>query len=102
MATKKRPIAEVVSTSKSGKNGTVTKKRAIVTTTGEIVSPDLSHSAAKLDKNAEFSTNRKSKKTLPDATVEALHDLETGHLTRYVDEDDMFRKLGIKVGKKKA
>jgi argininosuccinate synthase len=33
------------------------------------------------------------------ATLRALKQLKSGKLTRYVDEDDMFRKLGIKVGK---
>lgn len=32
-------------------------------------------------------------------SLEALADLKAGKLTRYVDEDDMFKKLGIKVGK---
>jgi hypothetical protein len=93
MATKKRPTSEVVS--KSGKTDTIVKKSVIVPS-------DLPQVAVKLGKNAEFSSYRKSKKALPDATVEARRDLEAGNLTRYVDEDDMFRKLGIKVGKKKA
>jgi hypothetical protein len=100
MATKKRPISEVVS--KSGKTDTIVKKSVIVTTNRVIVPLDLPQVAVKLGKNAEFSSYRKSKKALPDATVEARRDLEAGNLTRYVDEDDMFRKLGIKVGKKKA
>ncbi len=32
-------------------------------------------------------------------TLEAPRELKTGKLTRYVDEDDMFKKLGVKVGK---
>ena len=34
-------------------------------------------------------------------TRRALAELESGKLTRYVDEDDMFKKLGIKIGKTK-
>ena len=109
MATKKRPTSEVIPTSKSAKSeagnyGTAAKKSPIMVTVmpGAIVPIDLPQGAAKLVKKAEFSTDEKSKKALPDATIEALHDLATGNLTRYVDEDDMFTKLGIKVGKKKA
>jgi hypothetical protein len=40
-----------------------------------------------------------SRSRLPAATVRALKELETGELTRYVDEDDLFKKLGIKLGK---
>jgi hypothetical protein len=36
---------------------------------------------------------------LPAATIRALKELEAGELTRYEDEDDLFRKLGIKLGK---
>ena len=40
-----------------------------------------------------------SRSRLPAATVRALKEIETGELTRYVDEDDLFKKLGIKLGK---
>ena len=33
------------------------------------------------------------------ATLRALADLKAGRLTRYADADDLFRKLGVKVGK---
>jgi hypothetical protein len=109
MATKKRPTSEVVPASKAAKSeagnfGTAGKKSPtkVAVTPGAIVPIDLPQVAAKLINKAEFSTSEKSKKALPDATIEALHDLATGNLTRYVDEDDMFTKLGIKVGKKKA
>jgi hypothetical protein len=36
---------------------------------------------------------------LPAATIRALKELEADNLTRYVDEDDLFKKLGIKLGK---
>ena len=37
------------------------------------------------------------------ATRKALRDADAGkNLTRYVDADDLFRKLGIKLGKEKA
>ena len=41
---------------------------------------------------------------IPNArTRKALRDADAGiNLTRYVDEDDLFRKLGIKLGKEKA
>ncbi len=36
-------------------------------------------------------------------TIKALRDAEAGkNLTNYVDEDDLFGKLGIKIGKAKA
>jgi hypothetical protein len=36
-------------------------------------------------------------------TAKVLRDADAGkNLTRYVDEDDMFKKLGIKLGKAKA
>jgi hypothetical protein len=38
-------------------------------------------------------------KRLPAATIKALSELEAGELTRYDDADDLFRKLGIKLGK---
>jgi hypothetical protein len=41
----------------------------------------------------------KAKKRLPAATIRALKELEADKLTRYVDADDLFQKLGIKVGK---
>jgi hypothetical protein len=31
-------------------------------------------------------------------TLKALEELKAGKLTRYDDEDDLFRKLGIKLG----
>ena len=40
-----------------------------------------------------------AKKRLPAATIRALKELEAGKLNRYADADDMFRKLGIKLGK---
>lgn len=37
------------------------------------------------------------------ATIQALEDArDDKDLTRYADEDDLFKKLGIKVGKAKA
>ncbi len=39
-----------------------------------------------------------SRSRLPAATVRALKELEAGTLTRYADEDDLFEKLGIKLG----
>ena len=44
----------------------------------------------------------KAKKRLPAATIRALKELEAGKLNRYADADDMFQKLGIKLGKDKA
>ena len=41
----------------------------------------------------------KAKKRLPAATIRALKELEAGKLNRYADADDMFQKLGIKLGK---
>ena len=38
-------------------------------------------------------------KRLPAATIRALKELKAGKLARYEDEDDLFRKLGIKLGK---
>ncbi|MFI5456694.1 MAG: hypothetical protein ACHRXM_14695 [Isosphaerales bacterium] len=41
-----------------------------------------------------------TKSRIPNAaTRRALADLKTGRVTRYVDADDLFRKLGVKVGK---
>ena len=36
---------------------------------------------------------------LPVDTIKALRELESGELTRYDDADDLFKKLGIKIGK---
>lgn len=41
----------------------------------------------------------KAKKRLPAATIRALKELEAGKLNRYADADDLFQKLGIKLGK---
>jgi hypothetical protein len=40
-----------------------------------------------------------SRSGLPAATIRALKELKAGKLTRYADADDLFRKLGIKLGK---
>jgi hypothetical protein len=40
-----------------------------------------------------------SRSGLPAATIRALKELEAGKLNRYADADDLFRKLGIKLGK---
>jgi hypothetical protein len=111
MATKKRPTSEAVPTpgsakSEAGKYGAAAKKSPIIftATPGAIAPIDLPEVAAKLvkTKKADRPAYEKSKQALPSATIEALRDLATGNLTRYADEDDMFTKLGIKVGKKKA
>jgi hypothetical protein len=47
---------------------------------------------------AETKPGSKAKR-LPAATARALRELEAGELTRYEDADDLFRKLGIKLGK---
>ena len=36
---------------------------------------------------------------LPAATIRALKELEAGEPNRYADADDLFQKLGIKLGK---
>jgi hypothetical protein len=41
----------------------------------------------------------KAKNRLPAATIRALKELKAGKLNRYADADDMFQKLGIKLGK---
>jgi hypothetical protein len=41
----------------------------------------------------------KAKKRLPAATIRAMKELAAGKLNRYADADDMFQKLGIKLGK---
>jgi hypothetical protein len=40
----------------------------------------------------------KAKKRLPAATIRALKELEAGKLNRYADADEMFQKVGIKLG----
>jgi hypothetical protein len=40
-----------------------------------------------------------SRSRLPAATIRALKELEAGNLNRYADADDLFQKLGIKLGK---
>jgi hypothetical protein len=47
---------------------------------------------------ASLTQNVKSRIPTAD-TFRALKELKAGKLTRYVDEDDLFKKLGIKVGK---
>ena len=39
-----------------------------------------------------------SRSDLPAATRRALKQLESGELNRYADEDELFEKLGIKLG----
>jgi anti-sigma factor RsiW len=39
-----------------------------------------------------------SRSGLPAATRRALKELEAGQLNRYADADDLFRKLGIRLG----
>jgi hypothetical protein len=44
--------------------------------------------------------HRHTKSRIPNATTRrAIADVKAGRLTRYADEDELFRKLGIKVGK---
>jgi hypothetical protein len=40
-----------------------------------------------------------SRSRIPAATIRALKELKAGELTRYADADDLFKKLGIKLGK---
>jgi hypothetical protein len=40
-----------------------------------------------------------SRSRIPAATIRALKELKAGKLTRYADADDLFKKLGVKVGK---
>jgi guanyl-specific ribonuclease Sa len=47
---------------------------------------------------AETSKPATSRSRLPSATIRALKEVEAGKLTRYADEDDLFKKLGIKLG----
>jgi hypothetical protein len=49
--------------------------------------------------SAEVKPATKAKKRLPAATIRALKELAAGKLNRYADADDMFQKLGIKLGK---
>jgi len=45
-------------------------------------------------------TSRDTESRIPTtSTLRALAELKDGKLNRYADEDDLFRKLGIKVGK---
>ena len=48
---------------------------------------------------AKMKPATKAKKRLPAATIRALKELKAGKLNRYADADDMFQKLGIKLGK---
>lgn len=48
--------------------------------------------------SAETRTASEAKKRLPAATIRALEELKAGKLNRYADADDMFQKLGIKIG----
>ena len=47
---------------------------------------------------AESSKPPTSRSPLPSATIRALEEVEAGKLTRYADADDLFQKLGIKLG----
>jgi hypothetical protein len=48
--------------------------------------------------SAQAKPATKARKRLPAATIRALKELEAGKLTRYADADDLFQKLGIKLG----
>ncbi len=72
-AAKKAPAKDVVSSKKTTANG-----------------PTASAGAEPVTK---------ARKRLPAATIRALKELEAGELHRYADADDLFQKLGIKLGK---
>jgi hypothetical protein len=75
MAARKVPIKHVDTKPVSAKNGTTAKKPALT----------AKESTSTHEPTAE--------------SLEALAELEAGELTRYVDTADVFKKLGIKVGK---
>ena len=50
--------------------------------------------------SAKAKTAPKARKRLPAATIRALKELKAGKLNQYADADEMFQKLGIKLGKK--
>ena len=80
----------------------VTKKAPPVkaTTTAKKAAPAKAKAAAKKAPAApKASKIGPSRSRLPAATIRALKELEAGKLTRYADADDLFRKLGIKLGK---
>ena len=61
----------------------------------------LAKAKATVKKSSAVSKTSKtmpSRAGLPAATKRALKELEAGKLNRYADEDDLFQKLGIKLG----
>ena len=52
--------------------------------------------------SAEVNPVPEARKRLPAATIRALKELKAGKLNRYADADDMFQKLGIKLGQTKT
>ncbi len=85
---------------RSSEKATVVNKssfesKAGVSTSGKVILLKTKKSGVENTVAAENSKSR-----VPNATTRrALADLKAGRLTRYVDEDDLFKKLGIKVGK---
>jgi hypothetical protein len=104
-----KPVAKQAPTKKAAANGpaasaeakpaTKAKKRlpaATIRALKELEAGEVDHNA---DEAAPCTWSH-----IPNArTRKALRDAEAGkNLTRYVDADDLFRKLGIKLGQEKA
>jgi hypothetical protein len=98
-ATPKKAAANGPAASAGAKPATAAKKRlpaATIRALKELDAGEVSHDA---DEAAPCTRSH-----IPNArTRKALGDADTGkNLTRYVDADDLFRKLGIKLGQEKA
>ena len=61
--------------------------------------PKAKAAAKKTSAAPKASKTVPSRSRIPAATIRALKDSRPARLTRYDDADDLFRKLGIKLGK---
>jgi len=77
------------------------KKKAVVKTSAKPTTEDGVETTAEKATNLNGGDAESSKKDVFNAeTAQVLRDTAAGkNLTRYVDEDDLFRKLGIEIGK---
>jgi hypothetical protein len=103
LAREGRSMAPKLVTKKAPAKAPATAKKALSAkppTAAKKAAPAEPPTAAKKASAAPKATKvGPSRSRLPAATVRALKEIETGELTRYVDEDDLFKKLGIKLGK---
>jgi hypothetical protein len=89
LVTKKAPPAKATTAAKKAPPAKATVKKV----------PPAKAAAPKTSAVLNASKMVPSRSRIPAATIKALNELKAGKLTRYADEDDLFKKLGVKLGK---